>query len=40
MVRVRINWNTYVLLVGGQSGTAVMENSMEAPQKIKNETMK
>ena len=30
------NWNPCTVLVGMQSSEAVMENSMEVPQKIKN----
>ena len=30
--------NAYALLVGMQSGTGTMENSMQSPQKIKNST--
>ena len=30
--------NTCVLLVGLRTGTATVENSVELPQKIKNET--
>ena len=29
-------WETYALLVGMQTGVAAVENSMEAPQEIKN----
>ena len=33
------SWNTCALLVGMQSGAVAMENSMEAPQQIKNRTI-
>lgn len=35
LVRMRKNWNSYVLLVGIQNGTAAVENSMMFPQNIK-----
>ena len=30
------NWNTCALLVGMQNAVATIENSVDAPQKIKN----
>ena len=36
--RMWINRNPLALLVGMQTGAATVENSVEAPQKIKNIT--
>ena len=38
LVRLWIKGNPSLLLVGMQTGAATVENSMEFPQKIKNET--
>ena len=37
--RMRRKGNPRALLVGMQTGEATVENSMEFPQKIKNETV-
>ena len=38
LVRMQRKGNTFALLVGMQTGTATLENSMEVPQKFKNRT--
>ena len=38
LTRVWIKGNPQAVLVGLQIGVATIENSMEVPQKIKNET--
>ena len=38
LARLWRTWNSSALLVGMQTGEATVENSMEFPQKTKNET--
>ena len=38
LVRMWRKGTTRALLVGMQNGTAIVENSMEVPQKVKNRT--
>ena len=38
LVRMWRKGTTRALLVGMQNGTAIVENSMEGPQKVKNRT--
>ena len=38
LVRMWGKGTTHALLVGMQNGTAIVENSMEIPQKVKNRT--
>ena len=38
LVRIQGKGSTFPLLVGMQTGAAILENSMEIPQKIKNWT--
>ena len=38
LVRMWRKGTTHALLVGMQNGTAIVENSMEVPQKFKNRT--
>ena len=38
LVRMWRKGTTHALLVGMQNGTAIVENSMEVPQKVKNRT--
>ena len=39
LARMWRNGNPLVLLVGMQTGAAVLENSVEVPQKIKNRSI-
>ena len=36
MVRMQKKGKPHILLVGMQTGVAILENSMEVPQKVKN----
>lgn len=38
LVRKWRKGNTYALLVGVQTGAAIMKNSIEVPKKVKNVT--